>query len=422
MSIDSILPFSQTRAQADSKVPVIILFSSSANETEMQKEVASMGGTIVRQYKIINGVAALVPSASMSLLADKSLRPLVVSVDPDLPVKATDLQADQQIHADLVWARGYTGSGIRIAILDTGIDTTHAEFSGRIVACHTEVPGTVSCEDDNGHGTHVAGIAGAQGANPSAKGVAPSILFLSDKVLDSHGDGTFSQVIAGIDWAVANSANIISMSFATVQAEDNGGTLPNCDSAVPSLATAINNAASAGVTVVAAAGNLGTQGLGAPECVGSVIAVGAVDSLDNLASFSSIGAAMVDHGMAAPGVNVYSTWLSGGYQTLSGTSMATPMVSGAVALIMSENPSLTPNQIRSVLFSTADCVLSPCPNTHVGHGRVDLIGAPMQPSPPVGGTMLETRSHVFIMLCIEVTAAAIGSVSVVVLFRYRRRP
>lgn len=402
-------------------MPVIILFSLSANETEMQKEVASIGGTIVRQYKIINGVAALVPAASMALLVSKPLHPLVVSVDPDMPVTATDLQADQQIHADLVWARGYTGSGIRVAILDTGIDTTHAEFSGRIVACHTEVPGTTSCEDDNGHGTHVAGITGAQGANPSAKGVAPSILFLSDKVLDSHGEGTFSQVIAGIDWAVANSANIISMSFATVQAEDNGGTLPNCDSAVPSLATAISNAVSTGIAVVAAAGNLGTQGLGAPGCVSSVIAVGAVDSLDNLASFSSIGAAMVDHGIAAPGVNIYSTWLSGGYQTLSGTSMATPMVSGAVALIMSENPSLTPNQIRSVLFSTADCVLSPCPNTHVGHGRVDLIGAPMQPSPPVGGIMLETRSHVFFMLCAEIVAAAMASAGSAVFLRYRRQ-
>jgi subtilisin len=388
-SINPILKFSGPDAsKTNSTVSVIILFSPSANETEKQREVASLGGTIVREYRIINGVAALVPARR--ILARLSLPRSVLSVDPDLPVEATDLSADEQIHANQVWAQGYTGSGIRLAILDTGIDTAHAEFSGRIVACHSEVSGATSCEDDNGHGTHVAGIAAAQGVSPPGKGVSPLVLIMSDKVLDRYGNGVFSEVIAGIDWAVANNANLIDMSLSTIVALDNGGTSPNCDGAVPSFATAINNAVASGVTVVASAGNMGTLGLGAPGCVSSVIAVGAVDSADNLASFSSVGAAMTDHGIVAPGVGLYSTWLNGGYQTLSGTSMAASIVSGAVALLLSKNPSLTPNQIRSTLFSTADCVLSPCPNTLVGHGRVELSGAPAPPIPeyPYGVLLL----------------------------------
>ena len=157
---------------------------------------------------------------------------------------------------------------------------------------------------------------------------------------------------------------------------------PNCDTAIPTLTTAINNAVAAGVTVVAAAGNSGTQGVGAPACISSTIAVGAVDNTDTIASFSSVGGPMADHGLVAPGVNIFSSWLLDGYATLSGTSMATPHVAGTIALMMQSNPSLTPAQIKNTLFSTActgitspSCPSGAVPNSVYGHGRVDALAA-----------------------------------------------
>ncbi len=354
-----------------SKVPVVILYSSKANETYKTQKITSVEGEITRKFKIINGVAALVPSDRIQELKNK---PNVVAVDRDIIVKAVDSSANSQILADQVWPLGYNGSGVRLAILDTGIDTSHPEFANRIVGCKTEVSGTASCEDDNGHGTHVAGIAGAQGLDSHAKGVAPSVLLMSDKVLNKDGTGPISQVIAGIEWAVANKASIISMSLGTSPL-DGGGARPNCDNEIPTFTEAINNATAAGVIVVAAAGNSGTSGLGAPACISSVIAVGAVDSKDILAGFSSVGAAMKDHGVVAPGAGIYSTWFNGGYHTLQGTSMATPMVSGTIALMLSRYPKLSPASVRNTLFNMTDCVLSPCSNTNIGYGRINALKA-----------------------------------------------
>ncbi len=353
------------------KVPVIILFASSTGENVERAAVASVGGEVTRAYHIISGVAAHVPTTAVNGL---KRNPRVLSVDPDVEVQAADIVANQQVSADDVWAQGYDGSGVRLAILDSGIATSHIEFAGRIVACKTEVVGTTTCEDDQGHGTHAAGIAGAKGIDGRAKGVAPSVLFMVDKVLNSSSKGFFSDIIAGIDWATSNNAQIISMSLGTSPV-DGAGTQSNCDSWYPSLTTAINNAVAAGVTVVAAAGNSGTSGLGAPGCISSVIAVAAVDSSDTLASFSSRGVALKDHGVAAPGESLYSTYLNGGYTTMSGTSMATPMVSGTIALMLSKDPKLSPSDIRDILFSNSDCVSGTCPNTNIGYGRINALKA-----------------------------------------------
>jgi subtilisin family serine protease len=288
--------------------------------------------------------------------------------------------------------------------LDTGIDTTHPEFSGRILKCHSEITNTNTCDDGFGHGTHVAGIVGASdipvGSDPNAKGVAPSVSFYIDQVLDSSGSGTVDGVIAGIDWATTNNAKVISMSLGTSPL---ARSQPNCDGSITSLTTAINNAVAAGVTVVAAAGNSGSQGVGAPGCISSTIAVGAVDSIDTIASFSSIGGPLTDHGIVAPGVNIYSTVPTGscqlcdpsGYLYLSGTSMATPHVAGTIALMLKANPGLSPATVRSTLFNTActsttspSCPTGAIPNSVYGHGRVDALGAynavatPPPPPPP----------------------------------------
>src|SRR3989441_4101268 len=172
---------------------------------------------------------------------------------------------------------------VRLAILDTGISTSNPEFAGRIVACHTEVQGTSSCEDDNGHGTHVAGIAGAAGISTAARGVAPNVQFLEDKVLDSNGGGSISQIIAGIQWAINNGAKVISMSLSTSPA-DNGGTSPNCDTLVSSLSSPVNNALTNCATVLTAAGNSGGQVKGGPGWLRSLLPLRAVDHTETLAS------------------------------------------------------------------------------------------------------------------------------------------
>ncbi len=357
----------------------VILFVPNATESEKQGAIASVNGTITQNYTIINAVAALIPvgTGAPSPLDILRQNPLVVGVDADVVVSITDSNADAVVRADQVWPLGFTGTGVRLAILDTGIATTHPEFAGRITACHTEVPGTTTCEDDKGHGTHVAGIAGAQGINPAAKGVAPSVLLMSDKVLNNIGSGTWPQVMAGIDWATTNNANIISMSLGGFPGSV-GPNGPNCDAKFPVMKAAIDAANAKGITVVAAAGNSGASGVATPGCLSNTIAVGAVDNSRHLASFSSVGLPIQDHGIVAPGVNIYSTLPGGSYGTMSGTSMATPMVSGTVALMLSANPGLTPLQVRRLLQDTADkvqdSVASYDPNTgsSITHGRGQL--------------------------------------------------
>lgn len=376
LAIITLIAGTNSLASPIAKVPVIINFRDTVTPGDIQI-VKDLGGEIKYTYKIIPAIAASVPADNLGEIK-RHFR--VSRIDDDVEVKAMAINGDNQINVSSVWNAGFTGQGVRVAILDTGITTAHPELAGRIVACKTEVVGTASCEDDNGHGTHVAGIAGAQGVNSAAKGVAPNISFMSDKVLDSSGSGSLSQVIAGIQWATygtdgnlgtGDEAHVISMSLGTSQTWKR----TNCDNAVPSMTSAINFAVSNGVTVVAAAGNRGGAGVSLPGCISTTIVVGAVDFNDVLASFSGQGFAIKDHGVVAPGVNIFSTWLNDGYNTLSGTSMATPAVSGAVALLKSANSSLTPADMKTKLFITAKDLGSIGPDTKYGNGRIDTYRA-----------------------------------------------
>ncbi len=379
-------------SQAQVKIPVLVLFKNH-DPTKHRSLVESEGGDVKTSFSGVNAVAAKLTRHAIEKLRND---PNVASIDPDITVKALDIAADTQIKADQVWATGDAGYRVPIAILDTGIDTTHPEFSGRIGLCHSEITNTNTCVDGNGHGTHVAGIVGASGVNPSAKGVAPSATFYIDQVLDSTGSGTVSGIIAGIDWARNNTAKVISMSFGTGPMST---TQSNCDAIIPSLTTAINNAVAAGITVVAAAGNAGTLGVGAPACISNTIAVAAVDNTNTMTSFSSKGGPVQDHGVSAPGVGIFSSYLSGGYTILSGTSMAAPNVAGTVALLLQANPSLTPAAIKSALFSTActsstspSCPTSLVPNTAFGYGRINAAAALAQVASPDSPTGLAANA------------------------------
>jgi len=273
----------------------------------------------------------------------------------------TDMDANLQIGADHVWNLGYTGEGVTVAILDTGIDTDHPELVNSIVDC---VPMGLyeSCEDDNGHGTHVAGIITADGVNEDAKGVAPDTKIWMGKVCNLEGVCCGSDIAEGIEYVVKNKiAEIISLSIG------GGGTRrPNCDNNF--LAQKVNWAVENDLTVVVSAGNDPTV-VSAPGCASGAIAVGAVDKSDLLASFSGRGKAL---DIVAPGVSIFSSIIDG-YYSWSGTSMATPHVSATVALIKQNNPEWTDKEIKEALYNSA--VNLGLSSREQGYGRVDAYGA-----------------------------------------------
>lgn len=289
-----------------------------------------------------------------------------LKVREDQVFQIMDMEANVQINADDVWALGYKGEGVIVAVLDTGIDTDHPELAGSIAG--GQGFGYAAYEDDNGHGTHVSGIITADGVGgtPSgfAKGAAPDAKVWMAKVCDASGSCYYSDIAAAIEYVVNNSiAKIMSISLG------GGGTSgANCDDDY--LAQKVNWAVDNGVTVVAAAGNTSGK-VSSPGCASKAIAVGAVNKSDIRASFSGTGSAL---DIIAPGVSIYSS-IVGGYASWSGTSMATPHISAVAALLRQANPALTDNQIKDALYKTAKDLGTIGWDKYYGWGRVDVLAA-----------------------------------------------
>lgn len=229
--------------------------------------------------------------------------------------------AEQVLGIPSIWTR-FRGRGVRVAVLDTGIDRTHPDLRTAISATR-DFTGT-GIRDLNGHGTHVAGIIAARLNNVGFVGVAPEARLLIGKVLDNNGSGSFQWISRGIDWAVRQRADVISISLG-------GATGTN------GLFTAIHDALRRGVFVTCAAGNEGSlfqNSIGYPGRYGSVITVGSHDEDGNASGFSSRGGEL---DFLAPGSNIWSTYMNGGYAELSGTSMATPFVAGLAALVIAKH-------------------------------------------------------------------------------------
>lgn len=267
-----------------------------------------------------------------------------------------------RIGAPNVW-NSDTGAGVKVGVIDTGISRTHQDLAANIAGCVSFVSYTTNCEDDNGHGSHVSGIIAAVNNSIGVVGVAPNAQLYALKVLDSGGSGYLSDIISALSWASTNGIQVVNMSLGTT-------------SDIQSFHDAVTAAKNAGVIEVVAAGNSGpgSNTVNYPGAYPEVIGVAATDSSDNVPSWSSRGP-QVD--IAAPGVNVYSTYKNGGYATLSGTSMATPHVAGAVALRLAERPGESFAQMYRDLQSTADPL--PWGSTLVGAGLVDvqkLLAAP----------------------------------------------
>ena len=252
---------------------------------------------------------------------------------------------------DVLHNQDYLGNGVKVAIFDTGVNTTSGDID--LAGGISFVEGVTYYSDDNGHGTKMASILSANLNGQGIAGVAPNIDLYSVKVLDQNGVGRYSSVLNGVEWAIENNIQIITMSFGGHEYSD-------------ILREAINRAVSNNILVVAAAGNAGENTLYYPAAFNDVIAVGATDTNNDLASFSNYGEGL---SLVAPGTEMLAYGLDGLIENVQGTSASVQQVAGAAALLLGVEPGLTNGQLKFLLFA----------NTFVkedyskfGHGILDV--------------------------------------------------
>ncbi|MFJ9830209.1 S8 family peptidase [Streptomyces sp. NPDC101169] len=265
-----------------------------------------------------------------------------------------------QIGAPVAWAAGYTGKGVKVAVLDTGVDAGHPDLSTQVVESKN-FTAAADATDHFGHGTHVASIVAGTGAKSGGKykGVAPDAEILNGKVLDDSGSGDDSGILAGMEWAAAQGASVVNLSLG-------GYDTPEVD---PLEAEVDKLSAEKGILFAIAAGNEGPQSIGSPGSADAALTVGAVDKKDRLADFSSTGPRTGDGAIkpdvTAPGVDITAAAAKGsvidqevgekpeGYLTISGTSMATPHVAGAAAILKQEHPDWGYAELKGALTGSA---------------------------------------------------------------------
>jgi subtilisin family serine protease len=320
-------------ASEDKYVNVLIGFKGKPDNVIMSSIVAEDYEVEHDFHPFIDVIAARIPKNIVELMA---VDPSIEFIEQDAEVRAmghTSILEEYKnawgvdhIEADVIHAGNITGSGVRICVLDSGIDYNHKDLAANYKGGKDFVNNDDDPLDDHGHGTHVAGTIAAALGSAGVVGVAPGADLYVGKVLDDVGTGTYSILIAGIEWCVENGVNIINMSLGSSVAS-------------MALKSAVNAAYEQDVLLVAAAGNNGScpvtdNGVIYPAKYAKVMAVAATKENDKRACFSSTGK---DVEISAPGIRILSTWLDGGYESLKGTSMAAAHVSGSAALVWSSN-------------------------------------------------------------------------------------
>jgi serine protease AprX len=382
----------------------VILTIKPGQEANAEKEIKKLGGRLGRRLKLVDGMAVELPNRVIKQISERSE---VLSVHHDRPTAGHLNRTAVSVGARAVQQQwGYNGAGVGVAVIDSGIGSWHDDLSyhgtstkvrvvngQRVTGFVDFVNGLSHAYDDNGHGSHVAGIIAGNGYDSygAHAGIAPAAHLVSLKVLDQHGSGVISDVIAAFEWAVTNrvahNIRVINLSV--------GARITESYETDP-LTLAAKRAVDAGIVVVTAAGNLGQRTVGlkkktqygsitAPGNAPWVLTVGAYSSEgtlsrwdDKVAPYSSRGPAAIDFvakpDLVAPGTGIVSlavpasefyttktAYLVKGsrstpnrpYLSLSGTSMASPVVAGTVALMLQANPSLKPNLVKAILQYTA---------------------------------------------------------------------
>ena len=329
--------------------------------------LSATGFQLVHRYQTAPGLVAEVTSQGLDILRR---HPDVWAVAPDMRLHVTLSESAALIRADRVWNElGLTGAGVNVAVLDSGVDLAHPDLADHIVAQHCFSKGDCppgrtdegeSAQDEHGHGTHVAGIITSRGT-VSPRGIAPDAGIVAVRIMDATGSGWNSDLVAGLDWIVANQARlnvkVVNLSLGAGRYSD------GCDAQDANtilLGEAIGAVRRAGIVVVAASGNEGLTGaMTAPACISGVMSVGGVydanlgpaswqscndatTTTDQVVCFSDSGSGL---DLLAPGAVIVSTALGGGQVSKSGTSMAVPHVAATAALMLQAYPSLALTEI-----------------------------------------------------------------------------
>ncbi|WP_327209341.1 S8 family serine peptidase [[Kitasatospora] papulosa] len=363
----------------------IPLIATYAAGTGRSLPTAPRGSTKVRTLESVHGMALKAGKDDARAFwnditrtrKSRSLDGGIAKLWLDGKVEAALKDSVPQVNAPQAWAEGFDGKGTTVAVLDTGIDATHPDVKDRVKQSRSFVPGE-EVVDGNGHGTHVAStIAGSGAASDGAnKGVAPAADLIVGKVLSNEGSGADSGIIEAMEWAKAEGADVVSMSLGSSIPDDGGDPMAQ---AVDALS------ADGGPLFVIAAGNAyGAGTIGSPGSAASALTVAAVDKQDRRADFSSMGPLVRSYGLkpdlSAPGVDINAAasrsvpGIDGMYQPMSGTSMATPHVAGAAAVLKQRHPEWSGQRIKDALMSSSKLLPGHTPYEQ-GTGRLDVKAA-----------------------------------------------
>jgi subtilisin family serine protease len=369
---------------ASNAVPgrVLVKPKGGADEAAVQGSLRAAGAREVGRVPQIGVRILQVPEqAEARVIAALSKNPNFEFAEPDYianiiltpndPYYATAQWHLPKVSAPVAWDTTTGSASVTIAVVDSGVEATHPDLAGRVLAGYDFANNDSNPADDNGHGTAVAGVAAAQGNDGiGVAGAAWNVSILPVKTMNSSGSGSYSAIANGITYSADRGARIINLSL--------GGS-----STSSTLQSAVSYAWNKGCVLIAAAGNNGTSTTVYPAAYPNVIAVSATTSADTMASFSSFGS-FVD--LSAPGQDITTAYPGGSYVTISGTSFSSPLTAGVAALALSRNPALSNAQINSLLVSNADDLGATGYDIYFGAGRLNAARVVAAAAPVIDTT------------------------------------
>lgn len=369
--------------------------SSAKIKTLFKSNSKQGGGQVVADLPYANAMVANVSNATLRDLANNP-EIAQITLDRTIMFEETPANSDINMNASEDWTYGLkkvgvdkvraaynlTGKGIRVGVLDTGIDADHADLKGKVVAWKDWAGSSATPKDAHGHGTHCAGTIAGGDASGKNIGVAPDVELVVGRIFGDSGGATLSGILGAMNWVTDPDSNADTDDAPQIVSNSWGGRQGSMQSE-KAMWNLVKTWRSLGMVPVFAAGNSGPRAktVGTPGGYPHSFAVAATDDKDKAAYFSSRGpitwegVEYVKPDIAAPGVNVYSAKPGGGYQKMSGTSMACPHVAGLAALVLQANPALTVKQVEKALTAHSVDLGTEGKDTTYGEGRVDIMAS-----------------------------------------------